>query len=77
MRIYKTVQQTTNVQVIESATCDRCHKVIEVNQQYGYVRGGQIIIDAGYGSGFDDCDLKPDCCDDCFGWLLGEFVHKE
>ena len=73
MRIYKTAQQTTEVQQLESATCDRCHKAIEVVDHHGCVKGGQVVIDAGYGSAFDDCRLTPDCCDDCLEWLCGEF----
>ena len=72
MRTYKTVEQ------IETTVCDRCHKVIEANE-HGSLRGGQILVDAAYGSRFHTLprEVKPNCCDDCFEWLLGEFGHKE
>ena len=68
MRTYRTEQQTWEVQVLDGVTCDKCHKMIEVFDTHGCMRGAQVSIEAGYGSRFD-CewlqDDKFDLCDDC------------
>ena len=79
MKTYKTEQQ--DVQVIESATCDKCHKPIEVFE-FGGMVGVELVVDAGYGSKFD-CGLLPetapkfDLCDECCEELMKSLGWKE
>lgn len=67
MRKYRTEQQTKEVQVLDSITCDKCHKPIKVYDEWT-IQGAQVSLNAGYGSRFD-CEWLEgdefDLCDEC------------
>jgi hypothetical protein len=78
MKTYKMAQQ--DIQVVYSMTCDKCHKLIEIDN-CGCGEAVELVVNAGYGSRFDcvmpetapEFDLCDKCCEELMkslGWQI-------
>lgn len=74
MRTHKTHQ--IEAQIVDTITCDKCHKLIETVGHPECIKGVSLTFCAGYGSAFDFAlsnnsgQENFDLCDECAEELL-------
>lgn len=67
---------TRDYQDFESFTCDRCKKIIDLDDMVGIQEMLHWTMRGGYGSVFGDgCLATLDLCQECTNEALGKFIQ--
>jgi len=70
-------KQTTVIDVV-AVECDRCHKIIERDDDYNFEEVFSISFIGGFASIWGDMvEVNADFCMSCSYALFGEFVSKK
>ncbi len=76
MKTYKKVKISQDK--VNKVYCDRCRKLITEKGSLGdFCRGGEMHMDAGYGSKYDGLNCTLDLCDDCIDLFLKLFSERK